>query len=279
MTKEVRPKQTRRMSSWIKRSVLESRLEVGVVQDQDERIKQESARNRQALFLAAAQRYAPFANHRIVAVFQQRDKFVGVGRSRRRHDFLLRCIRAAVGDVVGNGGAKQDRFLEDHADGTAQAAQVKFAHVGPVDADGAGGGIIEAGDKMDKGALAGAGFTEHRNGLTRLSYERDVLKGIGGCPRILERDALEGDPHAGPDLRGELAVAAFHSQRLLKYFHYSLRAGAGVLDDVHELADRVHTVTDAEEIEHDPWRDSRPAFSPEITSLPQNQSTSGVLNP
>src|SRR5512141_158445 len=50
-----------------------------VIQDQDARVGQEGARQRQALALAARKGYAAFAHDRFVALVEGLDKLVGLG--------------------------------------------------------------------------------------------------------------------------------------------------------------------------------------------------------
>ncbi len=173
---------------------------------------------------------------------------MSVGRLGRRDDLILRRIRPSVGDVLRHGRAEEDRLLEDHANRAAQSAQVEVAHVDAVDAHPAGICIIEARDEMDQRALARAGLAQHGHSLTRFGDEGNFLQRRPAAGRVLERNRLEGNLYACSHLGRERPRAARHLQRLLEHFHHPLGAGAGVLDDVHELADRLHARADAHEI-------------------------------
>ena len=61
----------------------------GVVEDQDTRVGEDRAGDRQPLALATRQREAVLAEQRVVAVGQLADEVVGAGESRRVHDPLV----------------------------------------------------------------------------------------------------------------------------------------------------------------------------------------------
>ena len=88
----------------------------GVVEDQDRRVDEQRARDRDALALAARQRVAALADDRVVAVRQLEDELLGAGRARRRADLLERRVGTAVGDVVADRDREQERLVEDDAD-------------------------------------------------------------------------------------------------------------------------------------------------------------------
>src|SRR5206468_11929630 len=60
----------------------------GLVQDQNRRIAQQGARDRDALSLAAAQTRAPLPQQRAITVGELRDEIVGIGGTRRRLHLL-----------------------------------------------------------------------------------------------------------------------------------------------------------------------------------------------
>ena len=57
------------------------------------------------------------------------------------------AMMASVGDVVGDGGRQQDRFVGDEGDVAAQVGQGEVFDVDAVDAHHAGPGVEEAGDQ------------------------------------------------------------------------------------------------------------------------------------
>ena len=70
------------------------------VQDQDGRILQEHAGNRDALFLSAGEAGAAFSHKGIVSVRQLFDKVMDIGAFRGRDDLIHGSSGPAVGDVV-----------------------------------------------------------------------------------------------------------------------------------------------------------------------------------
>ena len=61
----------------------------GVVEDQDARVGQQRAGDRQALALAAGERQAALADAGVVAVGQALDELVGLGAAGGGHDLLV----------------------------------------------------------------------------------------------------------------------------------------------------------------------------------------------
>ena len=91
-----------------------------VVQDQDRRVGDEGARQRQTLTLPAAQRDAALPDDRLVAFGEAQDELVRLRLLRRLLDFFLRRFRFAEANIVGNRPAEQENILLDDADLRAQ---------------------------------------------------------------------------------------------------------------------------------------------------------------
>ena len=73
----------------------------GVIQDEDARIGQEGTGNGDPLALSAGERYAPFAYHGVVPVFEAHDEIVGLGLFRHGLNLLAAYRPAhAKGDVL-----------------------------------------------------------------------------------------------------------------------------------------------------------------------------------
>ena len=81
----------------------------GFVEDQDARVDQQRAGDRDALAFAAGEGLAALADEGIVAVGQLQDEFVGVGGAGGVDNLLPRGVGAAVGDVLGDGAVEQER--------------------------------------------------------------------------------------------------------------------------------------------------------------------------
>ena len=85
-------------------------------------------------------------------------------------------VRLAVGDVLPDRAAEQQRVLQHEAHLIAQRLQRELADVGAVDLDLPRLGIVEARDQAGDGRLAGAGRPDDRRHLARLDAYADVLQ-------------------------------------------------------------------------------------------------------
>ena len=104
-----------------------------VVEDQDARVLEQRARDRDALALPAGQRQPALADERVVAVGQARDERVDACLARRLLDLVVARLGPRVGDVVAQRRGEQERVVGDQADLAAQRSEVDVAHVGAVD--------------------------------------------------------------------------------------------------------------------------------------------------
>ena len=115
----------------------------GFVENQERRVLEQRAGNRQTLALAAGQPLAALADGGLVAVRLRRNEVVRVGRPRRRLDLGQGGARCAVGDVGGDGVVEQHRLLRHHANLRPQRRQAHLANVVAVDQNGAAGDVVE----------------------------------------------------------------------------------------------------------------------------------------
>ena len=168
-----------------------------VVEDEDPRIGQDRAGDRDPLALAARQGEAALADASVIAVGQARDEPVGLRRDGRALDLLAGGVGTGVGDVVVDRGAEQEGVVVDDGDGAAQAVHLHRAHVGAVDLDRAGADVVEAGQQRHQRRLARSHRTDERHHLAGGDVEVDVAQ------RRLRR-ALEGEPDAA---QGHMAAA------------------------------------------------------------------------
>src|SRR4029077_12862327 len=87
-------------------SVLNQRFALAVearrrlVQDQDAWVRQDGARDRDALALPARQAHAALADHRVVLFLEPLDELVAMRDAADRLDLLAGRVRVAVGDVL-----------------------------------------------------------------------------------------------------------------------------------------------------------------------------------
>ena len=190
----------------------------GLVEDEDPRVGIQGPGDGEALALAAGEADAALSDEGVVALGQVGDEAVGVGElgggddPRRCPRKCPRNIRGGgptpggrgrvttiggtsggggvssggggVGDVVGDGAVEEEDVLLDDAEESAVGLDVDGAEVGAVEGDAAGGGVVEAGDEVAEGGLAGPAGANEGDGLAGQGFEVDVLEdplvGAGG---------------------------------------------------------------------------------------------------
>ena len=152
---------------------LHQALRVGVeagrrlVQDQDARVLQDHARDREALLLAARELVPALPHDRVVPLGELDDPVVDVGGPGGGLQLLLGRVGLAVQQVAADRRVEQVRLLRDHADHVADRLERDLPHVDAVDLDGALLHVVEAGHQVRDRGLAGAARTDERRELTR----------------------------------------------------------------------------------------------------------------
>ncbi len=139
----------------------------GLVEDQDSRVGQDRAGDRDPLALAAGELDAPLADDRVVALRQLLDELVAVGDAGRPEDLLPRGVGPRVGDVLEDRTVEEEVVLEDDADLRAVVGQADLREVPPVHENGARGGPVEGRHQADDRALPDAGRTDQRGRRSR----------------------------------------------------------------------------------------------------------------
>src|SRR5690606_3953011 len=125
-----------------------------LVEDEDLRIGDQRAGDRDALALPAGKIRGAFLQHRIQPAGQTRDELLRAGHPRGRNNLIDRRIGLRRGNVFGDGAAKQETLLQDDADTAAQVHEVDFAKVEAVDSNDAFLHRIKALDDAGEGGLA-----------------------------------------------------------------------------------------------------------------------------
>ena len=111
-----------------------------------------------------------------VAFRQPVDDLVGVAMVRRPFDALLVVARldAADGDVVAGGEIVAHEILEDDTHVGAQLFDVVFAKIAAVEQDAAFVGVVQPGQQLHQGGLAGAVLADQRHHLAGLEREAEM---------------------------------------------------------------------------------------------------------
>ncbi len=239
MSNVVRVLAIRRSVAWISSSMRGVDRRRGVVEQQDRRVGEERARERDALPLTTRQRQALLTDDCLVAVRELHDEFVGFGGAGRGLDFGRGRVGAPERDVRGDRVGEEERVLEHHADAAAQRLQRRVAHVEPVDLDRTGVNVVEPRQQQPDRRLARARATDERDGFTRGNVQREVAQHRLGRG-ISERDVVEVD-RTPLDVQHLGVGLVLHVRCGVEQVVDALRAGPGELtdgQDGRELADR-----------------------------------------
>ncbi len=164
----------------------------GLIEDQQPRVVENGARDRDPLSLPARQPHAALSHLRVVGIRQLHDEIVRVGRLCRRDDLSLRRLRPPVRYVLGNAPVEQERLLQHHPDLAAPGPQVVLSQIVSVHVDRAPIRVVEPAHQI------------HDRGLphARPAHEPDHLSGGD-----VQLDVIE---HRRPVLVAEVHVVELH---------------------------------------------------------------------
>ena len=154
------------------------------------------------LALPGRQRPATLAHVVEVAAREPGDEVVGADRPGRRLDLGVARVGPAEGDVVADRPREQERLLRHVAELVPVLGEVEVGQRHAVDQHPPGGGVVEPGDQLHDGRLAGAGLADEGHDLARADLEVDAPQGFVAGAGVREVDVLEPDPP------GEAARAA-----------------------------------------------------------------------
>src|SRR5271166_26134 len=142
-----------------------------LIEQDNRRVLEEGAGDRDALALTAGKLHAALAAGRVVSVFETHDEVVRIGRLGRGDDLLLAGARPAHRDIFADRSLEQEILLRDITDLLAQRLQRRGRDVDPVEQDLARVDLIEAEQKAHDGGLAAARAADERHRLASLSHE------------------------------------------------------------------------------------------------------------
>ena len=143
----------------------------GLVEQDDRRVLDQRARDRDALALAAGKLRAALADRRVVAGRKRADELVGVRGLGGGDDLGLARAGLADGDVLADRAVEQEHVLADIGDLPAQRAARHAGDVLAVDLDRSGVGLVEPQDQVEHRGLAAAGRPDQRGHLAGLGDE------------------------------------------------------------------------------------------------------------
>ena len=154
-----------------------------LVEDEDRRILEQRARDRQALALAAGEHPSALARDGLEAFRVAVDDLDDLRALAGAAHLLLGRIRLADAQVLGHRAIEQQHFLEHDADVAAQSRQREPADIHAVDLDRAGLRIEGAVQQRQCRRFAGAGGADQRDGFARQRRESQVGDRRRACRR------------------------------------------------------------------------------------------------
>ena len=120
---------------------------------------------------------------------------MGAGDARGGFDFFAGGVLLAEGDVVVEGVVEEDRVLVHVAHQGAQLDDADVADVGAVQGDAARGRVVEAGNEVHEGGLAGAARAHDGDRLALRDLQVDAAQHFAAAV-VAEADAFEADAFA-----------------------------------------------------------------------------------
>src|SRR5687768_972811 len=240
----VRDHERRAAAAQLLQAVLDHLLALAVearrrfVKDQHLRLRQDRARYRDALPLAAAQLDAPLADHGVVTFWELEDEFLAMRDARRALDLLEAGSRARVTDVFGNGAVEEEVLLQHRGQLFAIVAQGNVIQVLAIDHDAALQRTVERHYQADQRALARPARSHQRRRRPRRGVERDVFQ-HRYARVVFEPDIFE------PDVAADLAETRLAFIRLVFGLHVEdladpIEAGKGFGNLSADTGDRDH---------------------------------------
>ena len=105
--------------------------------------------------MPAGQFDTALADHRVEPIRQACDDVVKPGTARSLYDIVLSGVKSTIGNILPDCSCEQENILLHDTDIGAKAVQSDIADIGAIDADGAGGSLLEAGKKRTDRRLSG----------------------------------------------------------------------------------------------------------------------------
>ena len=198
------------------------------VENQHLRIAQDRTRQRDALFLAAGETDAAFADERVVFVRKLFDEIRGGGDFRGGGDLFGRGVRNAVGDVLRDRSVEEEDILQDETEEGAVGAELEVADILAVQRDGTVLRFVEADEQIRDRRLSDARRTDQSERLAGGNGQTEILQdGLAGV--VFEIDVVEAQFFF--QTAGGHGVRLVHDGELfVQHVEDTFRAGDAVLD-------------------------------------------------
>ena len=163
-----------------------------LVEDEDRRVAQDRARDRDPLLLAAREAVAALADHRVVALRERRDQLVDLRRARRLLDLLVGRVGRAKRRFSRTVAWKRYVSCETTPTVSVSDSNVRSRTSTPSIDTVPSRRVVEARDEVRARRLARARLADERRLRPRRDREGHVLQRPGRVV-VAEPDRVEGD--------------------------------------------------------------------------------------
>src|SRR5215471_373969 len=177
-----------------------------LVEDQDARIHDQSSCYGDTLPLPTRKARAALPDHRVVAIGQLENEFMGTGQLRRGDDPMHGQGWIGKGDVVPDGTIEQDVFLKHDPDLPAQPGDVDHPEINAVHKHTAALRHVKSLDELCERGFSRAGGPDDADHLTGRNAQCDIFENLGAVQAIPECHMLEA--YVAPDRRQRRARRA-----------------------------------------------------------------------
>ena len=195
-----------------------------LVEDQDLRIAQQRARDRDPLSLTSRELHSAVAEHRVVAVRELGDEVVGSCAPGGLDDAALVRVVDAKGDVEAHRVVEDEHILAGDPEATPERRRVELFERNPVDEHRTLLWVVVPLQNVDDRRFAGAGVADERGGLPARHTEAHVVECRRRLRVVAQGDTLERDL---PRQSGVGRAAAPHERLVVQ--------PQEVVEDSHEL--------------------------------------------
>ena len=146
-----------------------------LIEDQDLRICEDRAGDRQKLFLTLRYVARLFVELHIIAARKCLHEAVYMGRFSRLYHFFICGIQFSVPDVLHDRAMEEPCVLKHHAEHFSELAPVEVPDVVSVDLDRSAVHIIETHEQLDHGRLSGSCRTDNGNLLSLFYFSGEIV--------------------------------------------------------------------------------------------------------
>ena len=147
-----------------------------LVEQQQRRIAQDCARDRNPLPLSARERNAALANLRFHSCRQRRDKRSGMRVLGGARDLGVGRIRPAEANIVAHRACEHNAVLRHQRNPRPQLRRIEIGEPHTVKCDASGYGIVEAQQQMKNRAFAGSRRADDRDFLAPRNVKRHTIE-------------------------------------------------------------------------------------------------------